>query len=108
MRGFVVLVYFLLCCVFMLLFSHPGDFEIILVYSGEFAFHLRREEVCVNPYHYTKVRTKLKNKMIQSDDGAAAVDDDNSGGPAGPAPSAGPKELPWRGEIFDHCGKRLS
>ena len=22
---------------------------------GEFAFHLRREEVCVNPYHYTKV-----------------------------------------------------
>ena len=23
--------------------------------SGEFAFHLRREEVCVNPYHYTKV-----------------------------------------------------
>ena len=20
-----------------------------------FAFHLRREEVCVNPYHYTKV-----------------------------------------------------
>ena len=45
--------------------------------------------------------------MIQSDDGAAAVDDDNSGGPAGPAPSAGPKELPWRGEIFDHRGKKM-
>ena len=26
-----------------------------LTYTGEFAFHLRREEVCVNPYHYTKV-----------------------------------------------------
>ena len=24
-------------------------------FLGEFAFHLRREEVCVNPYHYTKV-----------------------------------------------------
>ena len=26
-----------------------------LTNTGEFAFHLRREEVCVNPYHYTKV-----------------------------------------------------
>ena len=25
------------------------------LFLGEFAFHLRREEVCVNPYHYTKV-----------------------------------------------------
>mgnify|MGYP002050965112 CR=1 FL=1 len=25
------------------------------IFSGEYAFHLRREEVCVNPYHYTKV-----------------------------------------------------
>ena len=27
----------------------------LLSLLGEFAFHLRREEVCVNPYHYTKV-----------------------------------------------------
>ena len=27
----------------------------VKIFVGEFAFHLRREEVCVNPYHYTKV-----------------------------------------------------
>ena len=45
--------------------------------------------------------------MIQNVGEAAADDDDNLGGPAGPAPSAGPKELPWRGEIFDHRGKKM-
>jgi MAD (mothers against decapentaplegic) family protein 2/3 len=29
--------------------------ELKPVENCEFAFHLRREEVCVNPYHYTKV-----------------------------------------------------
>ena len=29
--------------------------SVCVCFSGEFAFHLRREEVCVNPYHYTKV-----------------------------------------------------
>lgn len=29
--------------------------ELKAVDNCRFAFHLRREEVCVNPYHYTKI-----------------------------------------------------
>ena len=32
-----------------------NEFDVNFDDAGEFAFHLRREEVCVNPYHYTKV-----------------------------------------------------
>ena len=51
----------------------PVDFDMT---AGEFAFHLRREEVCVNPYHYTKVNNH-ESDHDDYDDDDDDDDDDN-------------------------------
>jgi len=38
--------------------------ELKPVENCEYAFHLRREEVCVNPYHYTKVEQVLPPVLV--------------------------------------------
>ena len=40
-------------------YPHPENLNVWLIFLQvehcTYAFHLRREEVCVNPYHYSKV-----------------------------------------------------